>query len=140
MATRSMPFWPRPATTSGSSWLGSELCASSSGSLFCSSRTEAAPHQHPSEHLNGLFHRRLATCWGRIGTWLCRGSPHLAFIRPRSFVTVCSRTSRARAALYRSPSALLTRDFDAHLQPVSTQAGQPPRLRCSRGLYHSDLH
>src|SRR4051794_21901436 len=59
MATRSMPFWPRPATTSGSSWPGSGLCVPFSGRLSWSGMTRAAPPPHPPEHLNGLFHRRL---------------------------------------------------------------------------------
>src|SRR3954464_13640786 len=59
MATRSMPFWPRPATTSGSLWPGSGLCAPFSGRLSWSGMTRAAPPPHPPEHLNGLFHRRL---------------------------------------------------------------------------------
>src|SRR4051794_26303076 len=60
MATRSMPFWPRPATTSGSSWPGSGLCAPFSGRLSWSGITRAAPLPHPPEHANSLFHRRLA--------------------------------------------------------------------------------
>src|SRR4051812_13627026 len=59
MATRSMPFWPRPATTSGSSWPGSGLCAPFSGRLSWSGITRAAPLPHPPEHANSLFHRRL---------------------------------------------------------------------------------
>src|SRR3954454_19127486 len=58
MATRSMPFWPRPATTSGSSWPGSGLCAPFSGRLSWSGMTRAAPPPHPPEHANSLFHRR----------------------------------------------------------------------------------
>src|SRR5215212_2798707 len=58
MATRSMPFWPRPATTSGSSWPGSGLCAPFSGRLSWSGITRAAPLPHPPEHANSLFHRR----------------------------------------------------------------------------------
>src|SRR3954447_15505891 len=60
MATRSMPFWPRPATTSGSSWPGSGLCAPFSGRLSWSGMTRAAPPPHPPERSNNLFHRRLA--------------------------------------------------------------------------------
>src|SRR3954453_6640764 len=60
MAMRSMPFWPRPATTSGSSWPGSGLCAPFSGRLSWSGITRAAPLPHPPEHANSLFHRRLA--------------------------------------------------------------------------------
>src|SRR3954464_14493229 len=60
MATRSMPFWPRPATTSGSSWPGSGLCAPFSGRLSWSGITRAAPPPHPPERPNSLFHRRLA--------------------------------------------------------------------------------
>src|SRR3954467_5898044 len=60
MATRSMPFWPRPATTSGSSWPGSGLCAPFSGRLSWSGMTRAAPPPHPPERPNSLFHRRLA--------------------------------------------------------------------------------
>src|SRR5215207_84433 len=58
MATRSMPFWPRPATTSGSSWPGSGLCAPFSGRLSWSGITRAAPH--PPERPSSLFHRRPA--------------------------------------------------------------------------------
>src|SRR3954464_5777214 len=58
MATRSMPFWPRPATTSGSLWPGSGLCAPFSGRLSWSGMTRAAPPPHPPEHANSLFHRR----------------------------------------------------------------------------------
>src|SRR3954462_2850151 len=58
MATRSMPFWPRPATTSGSSWPGSGLCALCSGPLSGSSDTAAAPLPHQLKRLNSLFHRR----------------------------------------------------------------------------------
>src|SRR3954451_14721881 len=61
MATRSMPFWPRPATTSGSLWPGSGLCAPFSGRLSWSGMTRAAPPPHPPEHANSLFHRRRAT-------------------------------------------------------------------------------
>src|SRR3954452_21275677 len=61
MATRSMPFWPRPATTSGSSWPGSGLCAPFSGRLSWSGITRAAPPPHPPERPNSLFHRRLAS-------------------------------------------------------------------------------
>src|SRR4051794_20120952 len=66
MATRSMPFWPRPATTSGSSWPGSGLCAPFSGRLSWSGITRAAPPPHPPERPNSLFHRRLdyARRWG----------------------------------------------------------------------------
>src|SRR3954470_19260721 len=60
MATRSMPFWPRPATTSGSLWPGSGLCAPFSGRLSWSGITRAAPLPHPPEHANSLFHRRRA--------------------------------------------------------------------------------
>src|SRR5215210_4400946 len=60
MATRSMPFWPRPATTSGSLWPGSGLCAPFFGRLSWSGITRAAPLPHPPEHANSLFHRRLA--------------------------------------------------------------------------------
>src|SRR3954470_16079906 len=60
MATRSMPFWPRPATTSGSSWPGSGLCALCSGPLSGSSDTAAAPLPHQLKRLNSLFHRRPA--------------------------------------------------------------------------------
>src|SRR3954469_2096969 len=60
MATRSMPFWPRPATTSGSSWPGSGLCAPFSGRLSWSGITRAAPPPHPPERPNSLFHRRRA--------------------------------------------------------------------------------
>src|SRR5215207_10858734 len=60
MATRSMPFWPRPATTSGSSWPGSGLCAPFSGRLSWSGITRAAPPPHPPERPNSLFHRRLS--------------------------------------------------------------------------------
>src|SRR3954447_22825301 len=61
MATRSMPFWPWPATTSGSSWPGSGLCAPFSGRLSWSGMTRAAPPPHPPEHANSLFHRRLSS-------------------------------------------------------------------------------
>src|SRR3954462_15120595 len=60
MATRSMPFWPRPATTTGSSWPGSGLCAPFSGRLSWSGITRAAPPPHPPERPNSLFHRRPA--------------------------------------------------------------------------------
>src|SRR3954471_16843008 len=60
MAMRSMPFWPRPATTSGSLWPGSGLCAPFSGRLSWSGMTRAAPPPHPPEHANSLFHRRRA--------------------------------------------------------------------------------
>src|SRR3954463_9796931 len=60
MATRSMPFWPRPATTSGSSWPGSGLCAPFSGRLSWSGITRAAPPPHPLARPNSLFHRRPA--------------------------------------------------------------------------------
>src|SRR4051812_11821979 len=53
-----MPLWPRPATTSGSSWPGSGLCAPFSGRLSWSGMTRAAPPPHPPEHANSLFHRR----------------------------------------------------------------------------------
>src|SRR4051812_30712884 len=66
MATRSMPFWPRPATTSGSSWPGSGLCAPFSGRLSWSGITRAAPPPHPPERPNSLFHRR------RDGLVVCR--------------------------------------------------------------------
>src|SRR5215211_6888492 len=59
MATRSMPFWPRPATTSGSLWPGSGLCAPFSGRLSWSGITRAAPPPHPPERPSSLFHRRL---------------------------------------------------------------------------------
>src|SRR3954453_2960802 len=55
-----MPFWPRSATTSGSLWPGSGLCALFSGRLSWSGMTRAAPLPHPPEHPNSLFHRRLA--------------------------------------------------------------------------------
>src|SRR3954462_9056827 len=61
MATRSMPFWPRPATTTGSSWPGSGLCAPFSGRLSWSGITRAAPPPHPPERPNSLFHRRLGS-------------------------------------------------------------------------------
>src|SRR4051812_5227626 len=60
MATRLTPFWPRPATTSGSLWPGSGLCALYSGPLSGSSHTAAAPLHHKLKRLNSLFHRRLA--------------------------------------------------------------------------------
>src|SRR4051812_6952375 len=60
MATRLTPFWPRPATTSGSLWPGSGLCALCSGPLSGSSHTAAAPLHHKLKRLNSLFHRRLA--------------------------------------------------------------------------------
>src|SRR3954449_5693066 len=60
MATRSMPFWPRPATTSGSLWPGSGLCGPFSGRLSWSGMTRRAPPPHPPERPNSLFHRRLA--------------------------------------------------------------------------------
>src|SRR4051794_9110134 len=60
MATRSMPLWPRPATTSGSLWPGSGLCAPFSGRLSLSGMTRAAPPPHPPDRPSGLFHRRLA--------------------------------------------------------------------------------
>src|SRR3954447_10723870 len=59
MATRLTPFWPRPATTSGSLWPGSGLCALCSGPLSGSSHTAAAPLHHKLKRLNSLFHRRL---------------------------------------------------------------------------------
>src|SRR3954452_24573848 len=55
-----MPFWPRPATTSGSLWPGSGLCAPFSGRLSWSGMTRAAPPPHPPERPNSLFHRRRA--------------------------------------------------------------------------------
>src|SRR4051812_1988756 len=55
-----MPFWPRPATTSGSLWPGSGLCAPFSGRLSWSGITRAAPPPHPPERPNSLFHRRQA--------------------------------------------------------------------------------
>src|SRR3954468_12282539 len=61
MATRLTPFWPRPATTSGSLWPGSGLCALCSGPLSGSSHTAAAPLHHKLKRLNSLFHRRLAS-------------------------------------------------------------------------------
>src|SRR5213076_3313085 len=60
MATRLTPFWPRPATTSGSLWPGSGLCALYSGPLSGSSHTAAAPLHHKLKRLNSLFHRRPA--------------------------------------------------------------------------------
>src|SRR3954454_17529472 len=79
MATRSMPFWPRPATTSGSSWPGSGLCAPFSGRLSWSGITRAAPLPHPPEHANSLFHRRpdwiytnrnyVERLWARLKEW-----------------------------------------------------------------------
>src|SRR3954470_24163408 len=60
MATRLTPFWPRPATTSGSLWPGSGLCALCSGPLSGSSHTAAAPLHHKLKRLNSLFHRRQA--------------------------------------------------------------------------------
>src|SRR4051812_31078957 len=72
MATRSMPFWPRPATTSGSSWPGSGLCALCSGPLSGSSDTAAAPLPHQLKRLNSLFHRRPARVRPGVG-WV-RGS------------------------------------------------------------------
>src|SRR3954462_7061165 len=83
MATRSMPFWPRPATTTGSSWPGSGLCAPFSGRLSWSGITRAAPPPHPPERPNSLFHRRpggrnlvAALPRRRVGrSDSCRGSP-----------------------------------------------------------------
>src|SRR3954451_3851006 len=65
MATRLTPFWPRPATTSGSLWPGSGLCALCSGPLSGSSHTAAAPLPHQLKRLNSLFHRRLDRDAGR---------------------------------------------------------------------------
>src|SRR4051794_23091619 len=73
MATRSMPLWPRPATTSGSLWPGSGLCAPFSGRLSWSGMTRAAPLPHPPDRPSGLFHRRLdAVCEHSAEPWVER--------------------------------------------------------------------
>src|SRR5215218_3838555 len=58
MAMRSMLFWPRPATTSGSLRPGSGLCAPFSGRLSWSGMTRAALPPHTPERPSSLFHRR----------------------------------------------------------------------------------
>src|SRR4051812_31625263 len=82
MATRSMPFWPRPATTSGSSWPGSGLCAPFSGRLSWSGITRAAPPPHPPERPNSLFHRRRAMQQNDIQATVTRILEQVAKIDP----------------------------------------------------------